>query len=576
MLTIPAGIAKNTHNASTFKPYDAAEAIGDTSPTAPKPGSKNKCGAFGAVLLLVVAIGVTLILPQVAPAVFKGFLGGIGAAMVGSAASQGFGLATGIQDKFSFKQVAMAGISAGVGGSLGGIAGGGFVGGAVGGIAGNAVTQGIAVATGLQKKFDWTGLAVAGVVGGAIGAMNGHFGNTAAARSLESYGQQLASGMAGAIAGGAARSLIDGSSFGDNVLAALPDVIGSTIGNMVGYGVASRGETSMARLRRAGGVEYAQNVDSNVRSDHDEIIITARRLKTGAAGFLERVSRGVSQFFQNFRQNDLVNRITMSISGASERRYAMDLSMARGRIDLGRQVVRGYQSLDRRYQVTTRVMGGVQAVGGGAEMLLGATMAGVGVAGTPVTAGASNIATVGGAIMFAAGADNMVAGARSVVNGRPSSTFGGRAISAATGMSSGGGELVYSVGQLGAGAAGALRVPGMTAGRTDAALSAGAVNPVHKNSLNYVGDTHVYVIRGPDGSLYKVGESAQGVRVSDGASIRAEQQARRLQRETGDFYTTEIRQGFDGKADARAYETRFIQTYERLYGKRPPGNPLDR
>jgi hypothetical protein len=31
-----------------------------------------------------------------------------------------------------------------------------------------------------------------------------------------------------------------------------------------------------------------------------------------------------------------------------------------------------------------------------------------------------------------------------------------------------------------------------------------------------------------------------------------------------------------GKADARAYETRFIQTYERLYGKRPPGNPLDR
>ncbi|HZF42705.1 MAG TPA: hypothetical protein VEZ48_04795, partial [Sphingomonadaceae bacterium] len=92
MLTIPAGIAKNTHNASTFKPYDAAEAIGDTSPTAPKPGSKNKCGAFGSMLLLVVAIGVTLILPQVAPAVFKGFLGGIGAAMVGSAASQGFGL----------------------------------------------------------------------------------------------------------------------------------------------------------------------------------------------------------------------------------------------------------------------------------------------------------------------------------------------------------------------------------------------------------------------------------------------------------------------------------------------------
>jgi hypothetical protein len=49
-----------------------------------------------------------------------------------------------------------------------------------------------------------------------------------------------------------------------------------------------------------------------------------------------------------------------------------------------------------------------------------------------------------------------------------------------------------------------------------------------------------------------------------------------LFKETGDVYRTEIRQNFGGKADARAYETKFIQTYERLYGKRPPGNPLDR
>jgi len=72
MLTIPAGVAKNTHNASTFKPYDAAEAIGDTSPTAPRPGSKNKCGAFGAVLLVIVAVAVTAIVapwrPGLSPA----------------------------------------------------------------------------------------------------------------------------------------------------------------------------------------------------------------------------------------------------------------------------------------------------------------------------------------------------------------------------------------------------------------------------------------------------------------------------------------------------------------------------
>ncbi|MGX5712590.1 hypothetical protein ACWKWJ_07820 [Sphingopyxis terrae subsp. ummariensis] len=62
-----------------------------------------------------------------------------------------------------------------------------------------------------------------------------------------------------------------------------------------------------------------------------------------------------------------------------------------------------------------------------------------------------------------------------------------------------------------------------------------------------MGDTHVYVIRRADGSLHKVGESAQGVRIRDGASIRAEQQARVLQRETGEFYTTEIRKNFTEK-----------------------------
>jgi hypothetical protein len=36
-IRIPAGVLKNTHNASTFKPFDPAETIGDTSPTTPKP-----------------------------------------------------------------------------------------------------------------------------------------------------------------------------------------------------------------------------------------------------------------------------------------------------------------------------------------------------------------------------------------------------------------------------------------------------------------------------------------------------------------------------------------------------------
>ena len=99
----------------------------------------------------------------------------------------------------------------------------------------------------------------------------------------------------------------------------------------------------------------------------------------------------------------------------------------------------------------------------------------------------------------------------------------------------------------------------------------------HKNSLNYVGETHVYRVKGPDGTTYKIGESAQGVRVSDGASIRAEQQARRLTRETGDVYTTEIRKTFPDKASARKYETNLIERFRRLYGDDTlPGNKTNR
>lgn len=112
--------------------------------------------------------------------------------------------------------------------------------------------------------------------------------------------------------------------------------------------------------------------------------------------------------------------------------------------------------------------------------------------------------------------------------------------------------------------------------------SIGPVRP-HKNSLSYVGDTHVYVIRGPDGA-WKIGESAQGLR-TDGMSIRGEAQARALARENGGFYESQIRNGgnpFANKADARAYETKFIETYRRLFGSGPsdktllPGNITNR
>jgi hypothetical protein len=102
-------------------------------------------------------------------------------------------------------------------------------------------------------------------------------------------------------------------------------------------------------------------------------------------------------------------------------------------------------------------------------------------------------------------------------------------------------------------------------------------NGVHKNSLDYVGETHVYRIKGPDNKSYKIGESAQGTRKADGASIRAEQQARKLSRETGGRFESEIRKTFPDKASARDYETRVIERFRRMHGDSTlPGNKTNR
>ena len=108
-------------------------------------------------------------------------------------------------------------------------------------------------------------------------------------------------------------------------------------------------------------------------------------------------------------------------------------------------------------------------------------------------------------------------------------------------------------------------------------LVPGAPNSVpHKNSLDYVVDTHVYRVRGPNGT-HKIGESAQGVRVGDGASIRAEQQVRKLNREIGPGHSSDIRKTFPDKRSAREYETNLIERFRRMFGDDAlPGNKTNR
>lgn len=81
-------------------------------------------------------------------------------------------------------------------------------------------------------------------------------------RTLASYGQQGLTGAAAALAGAAARSLIDGTDFGDNIAATLPDVIGSTIGNLVAGGIAGKGAPRAGKTPKPGaGNAPANNSD---------------------------------------------------------------------------------------------------------------------------------------------------------------------------------------------------------------------------------------------------------------------------------------------------------------------------
>jgi hypothetical protein len=233
----------------------------------------SKHGGCGAILLGVLGIVLAIALPFAAPGVFgAGALGGLGpvlGAVTANVVTQGIGIATGLQDKFNFGAVALSAIGAGVGSGLGALGNGGTVGGFLNdgsfigdvarGALGSAITQGIGVATGLQKRFDWVGVAAAGVASGVGGAVSRSVGGAAQAATATtdavqaSFTNTAISAAAGGIAGAATRSVIEGSDFGRNLVDVLPDVIGSTIGRLVAAQIAGRaiGEAKDVAIKTA-------------------------------------------------------------------------------------------------------------------------------------------------------------------------------------------------------------------------------------------------------------------------------------------------------------------------------------
>jgi len=197
VITIPARSTTVYNDHQTYEPYDPAQAVGDTTPNLPMPANGGGCGGVGQIVMLAVAIAVTAATGGAGGAIanfWSGALGSAGmagtalttattvatgatAAAVGSIASQAVGVAIGAQDSFSWKGVALSAISGGVGAGVTSMATGALAGQTTSAIIGraalgNVLTQGIGVATGLQDKFDWRGVA-ASAAGAGMGAAIG-------------------------------------------------------------------------------------------------------------------------------------------------------------------------------------------------------------------------------------------------------------------------------------------------------------------------------------------------------------------------------------------------------------------
>lgn len=287
-VTIPNRVTGNHNDYKTFKPYDPSKLIGDTQPTMPVPsaGGGGGCGGIGTVLVAVVAVVATVFTAGALAAPAGATLGtmmsvgastlvgagavsglsavgiGLAAGAVGSIVSQGVGMAIGAQSKFNWTGVATSalgsGVTAGVGAAFNsanflaanpGIAANGAAKvGAMEAVAraavSSSVSQGIAVATGLQPKFSWVNVAASGA-GAGIGSVVG----SKVFPNATDFGRRMTSGFAAGAAGGLAASVLSGGKANYTQIAI--DAFGNALGNSVVEQM--RADQPVQRLSSSGG-----------------------------------------------------------------------------------------------------------------------------------------------------------------------------------------------------------------------------------------------------------------------------------------------------------------------------------
>jgi YD repeat-containing protein len=311
-LNIPNRVSTISNNNATFKPYDPTRIEGDMTPHLATPSDKG-CGGVGKLLMVIIVVVVTIMTAgagavlasggtlatatasQLAVAGMGAMSGtfGVGVAALagaaGSLAGQVFAVAAGMQQKINWKGVAVSAVSAGVSVGVGQFASGalsgtGF-GAAVGRAAlGNVITQGIGVATGLQKKFDWKGVA-ASAVGSAAGyGMSEALGITSGGVKTEafgraSFGEQLFESTLAGFTAGATAAVLQGGKV--SVQQVATDAFGNALGSSIAEGSSSAGSFS------GEGSARSPYVDGN----GDHMVFGAGRPQGDAGPFIDAFSR---------------------------------------------------------------------------------------------------------------------------------------------------------------------------------------------------------------------------------------------------------------------------------------------
>lgn len=274
-LNLPARVNTVLNSYETFKPYNAADAVGDTTPELVMPSQGGGgCGGIGTLIMIVVAVVVTIytagaassaiyglmtqgaVLTTAAAATTAGALATVAGAAVGGAigsiASQTVGIAIGAQDGFNWKGVAMSALGGAVTAGVGALGSAGSLGSALNGPGWSAVasraavssmvTQGIGSLTGLQKGFNWASVA-ASYAGAAVGNEVGGYlqQNNAFGSMLGQNAAQIARATVTGFTAGLTTAVARGGKIAATRIAT--DAFGNALGSSLAESVSGDGRT---------------------------------------------------------------------------------------------------------------------------------------------------------------------------------------------------------------------------------------------------------------------------------------------------------------------------------------------